>query len=56
MLYIAYMGTKKQNRIECCYWEKQKVPTKKRNYIYTYIVKKRRGCKVGHKRTQKKRD
>lgn len=35
----------------CVMKGKQKVPIKKRNYIYTYIVKKRKGCK----RAQKKR-
>ena len=57
-LYIAYIGTRNK-KIEWmfayCYTErKTEQPTKKRTYIYTYIVKKRKGRKVGHKRTQKK--
>ena len=55
MLYSAYIrtkGTKEKKGMNIAFLMKgkQKVPTKKRNYIYTYIVKKRKGCKRAQKK------
>ena len=58
-LYIAYIGQKgtkekKGMNIAFLMKGKQKVPTKEKNSIYTYRVRKEKRVKNGHKRAQKK--